>query len=90
MLLDHMFNEIESRSLKLIESNNYMVEYCDEDTDILEAIKENFQILLHNQFLLERLLERLGEKITCKHLKDYEDRLQSFRQKLAIAKRDMP
>jgi hypothetical protein len=85
-----MFNEIDSRSLKLIESNQYMVSYCDEDAEILEAISENFQILLHNQFLLERIFERLGEKITCKHLKDYEDRLQGFRQKLAAAQRDVP
>ena len=89
MLLDHVFNEIDSRSLKLIESNQYMAQFCAEDIEIQETIKENYEVLLHNQFLLEQVLEKLGEKITCKHLKDYEERVQGFRQKLAVAKRDL-
>jgi hypothetical protein len=85
-LLSHVFNEIESLGLSLIESNHYMLEYCDEDQEILDAIRENSEISLDCKFLLENIFETLSAKISPDCLKEFKKKFLSFQQKLDSVK----
>ncbi len=82
MVLDHMFNEIEGRSLKLLESNEYMASHVNNDADIIEAIAENSEILERNQNLLSQIVDRLLDRMTYTHAQEYELRVKNFQNRL--------
>ncbi len=77
--IDNMFNDLEKRTEKLIESNSYLIKDIDLDkTERNEILEENDNIILKNLERLNFILTNLNRRIPYNELCYFKERLSKL------------
>ncbi len=81
-ILADIFNDLEQRSLKLIDSNIYFKENKDEEEEFDEYIKENQTLIQKNIYKLGIILKNFQYKIPYSELLEYKKKYDNLVQKI--------